>query len=90
MLHSRQSLTHSVSEITCSHTRWFNEKDIVSGAAIANRDYHPSYGDRLGCFRNVLPIRSDSSSNPVYSDMLKQVKGKIIQSWYVYILLLLK
>ena len=28
-------------------SRWFNEKDIVSGAAIANRDPHPSYADRV-------------------------------------------
>mmetsp|Transcript_30864 Transcript_30864/g.62275 ORF Transcript_30864/g.62275 Transcript_30864/m.62275 type:complete len:198 (+) Transcript_30864:1612-2205(+) len=64
-------------------SRWFNEKDIVSGAAIANRDPHPSYSDRLGCFRNVLPIRSNRAgqNNPAYLEMLTQVKTKIIQSW---------
>jgi len=64
-------------------SRWFNEKDIVSGAAIANRDPHPNYADRLGCFRNVLPIRSNraGSDNCTYIEMLTQIKTKIIQSW---------
>ena len=64
-------------------SRWFNEKDLVSGAAIANRDPHPSYADRLGCFRNVLPIRSNraGSDNCTYIEMLNQIKTKIIQSW---------
>ena len=93
-------------------SRWFNEKDIVSGAAIANRDPHPSYADRvrssikaatffihlqlnfstilfhylnlqLGCFRNVLPIRTNRAGqdNPTYLEMLSQIKTKVIQSW---------
>lgn len=64
-------------------SRWFNEKDIVSGAAIANRDPHSSYADRLGCFRNVLPIRTNraGSDNCSYIEILNQIKSKIIQSW---------
>ncbi len=32
-------------------SRWFNEKDIITGAAIANRDPHASYADRVRSFR---------------------------------------
>ena len=44
-------------------SRWFNEKDIISGAAIANRDPHASYADRvrhsaykIQCITTVSPL----------------------------------
>lgn len=63
-------------------SRWFHEKDVVTGAYFANRDEQNghSYSERLGCYRNVLPIRSDSSGSPSYYDMLIQIRSKILKS----------
>jgi len=61
--------------------RWCNQDDIVTGAAVANRNIHPSYSERLGSYANILTIRSNSTGNPSYAEMLRQIRSKVLGSW---------
>ncbi|MEU7717517.1 amino acid adenylation domain-containing protein [Streptomyces tibetensis] len=47
--------------------------DIPIGAVVAGRT-HPSYEDTIGCFVNSLVLRTDTSGNPSFADLLTAVR----------------
>ena len=61
--------------------RWCNKDDIVTGAAVANRNIHPAYSERLGGYANIVTIRSNSGNDPSYSEMLQELRSRILGSW---------
>ena len=62
-------------------SRWCGINDIVTGAAVANRNAHSAYSERLGSYANILTIRSKSNPNITYNGMLHEVRSKILGSW---------
>eukprot|EP00978_Attheya_sp_CCMP212_P033289 scaffold133765_cov60-Attheya_sp.AAC.3 len=81
---SKQGCTPFMGGLTLYHillSRWSNEEDIVTGAATANRNAHPAYSDALGGYTNILSIRSNSSGNPTYAEMLERVRSHILGAW---------
>ncbi|MDY6935439.1 MAG: amino acid adenylation domain-containing protein [Spirochaetota bacterium] len=49
------------------------QDDIIIGSPIANRN-NANIEPLIGFFVNVLPMRSDFSDNPIFSDLLLQIK----------------
>ena len=56
--------------------RYSNEKDIVVGSPIANREQAEIAG-LVGFFMNLLVLRSDFSENPSYRQLLRQSKATL-------------
>lgn len=63
-------------------SRYSNEKDIVIGSPIANREKR-EIADLVGFFMNLLVLRSDFSENPSFRTVLKQSK-KMLEEAYQY------
>ncbi|MCE2573782.1 non-ribosomal peptide synthetase [Motilimonas eburnea] len=61
-------------------SRYSNEKDIVIGSAIANRE-QGEVAPLLGFFVNNLVLRSDLSANPSFSDLLAQSKQTCLDAY---------
>jgi non-ribosomal peptide synthetase component F len=53
--------------------RYTQQKDLIVGTAIANRN-HGETESLIGFFINMLPLRTDLSGDPSFSDLLKQVR----------------
>ncbi|HZF89585.1 amino acid adenylation domain-containing protein [Streptomyces sp.] len=47
--------------------------DVPIGTVVAGRT-HPSYEDTVGCFVNSLVLRTDTSGNPAFADLLASVR----------------
>jgi len=58
------------------------QEDIVVGTAIANRNLS-EIEPLIGFFVNMLPLRTDLSGNPRFSELLKRVKEVALDA-YVY------
>jgi len=63
-------------------SRYSNEKDIVVGSPIANREKR-EIADLVGFFMNLLVLRSDFSKNPSFRQTLRQSK-KMLEEAYQY------
>ena len=61
--------------------RWCDSNDIITGAAVANRNVHPAYSERLGSYANITTIRSRSNADFSYSEMLQELRTRILGSW---------
>ncbi|KTD46057.1 non-ribosomal peptide synthase [Legionella quinlivanii] len=61
-------------------SRYSNEYDIVIGSPIANRD-QPEVTDLIGCFINVLVLRSDLSNKPSFIELLQQSKSTLFDAY---------
>jgi len=53
--------------------RYSNQEDIVIGTPIGNRTY-TALENIIGCFINVVPLRSNIENNPSFLDFLTQIK----------------
>lgn len=65
---------------SCLLARYSNEKDIVVGSPIANREQDQT-ADLVGFFMNLLVLRSDLSENPSFKKLIKQSK-KMLEKAY--------
>jgi fengycin family lipopeptide synthetase B len=53
--------------------RYTSEPEVVVGVPIAGRN-RPEVAGLIGCFLNMLALRTDFSGNPTFRDLLHQVK----------------
>ncbi|MDC9594431.1 non-ribosomal peptide synthetase [Xenorhabdus sp. IM139775] len=60
--------------------RYSNEKDIVIGTALAGRTHHDTE-PLIGFFVNTLPIRTDLSGQPTFSELLKHNRDTILNAY---------
>src|SRR5690606_30641994 len=56
--------------------RYSGQDDVCVGTPIAGR-VRPELEQLIGCFVNTLAIRSDLSSNPTFTSLLKQVQQNL-------------
>lgn len=63
--------------------RCSEQDDIIIGSPIANRN-HTIFENLIGCFANVLPLRSRINENPSFKEFLQQIK-KITLEVYTYL-----
>lgn len=61
-------------------SRYSNERDIVVGSPIANREQAEIAG-LIGFFVNTLVLRSDLSGNPSFNDLLNQSKNTLLGAY---------
>ena len=61
-------------------SRYSNEKDIVMGSPIANRE-QAQVVDLIGFFVNTLVLRSDLSNNPSFNELLGQSKKMLLEAY---------
>ncbi|HEX7330757.1 MAG TPA: amino acid adenylation domain-containing protein, partial [Pyrinomonadaceae bacterium] len=61
-------------------SRYTNEKDLVVGTDIANRN-HAETEALVGFFSNMLALRTDLSGNPVFTDLLQQVRDVCLSAY---------
>jgi amino acid adenylation domain-containing protein/FkbH-like protein len=59
--------------------RYSAQDDIVVGSAEAGR-FHPHTQSVVGCFVNVLPLRTDLSGNPTFRELLARVRETVLQA----------
>lgn len=69
---------HAVFSVLIS--RYSNEKDIVIGTPIANRE-QPEIAGLIGFFANTLVLRSDLSDSPNFTTLLKQSKATLLDAY---------
>ncbi|EDX78301.1 amino acid adenylation domain protein [Coleofasciculus chthonoplastes PCC 7420] len=60
-----------------------HEDDIVIGSPIASRN-HSSLENLIGCFANIIPLRTHTHNNPSFLEFLAQVK-KVSLEGYTYL-----
>jgi amino acid adenylation domain-containing protein len=56
------------------------QSDIITGTTIAHRN-HPQLEDMLGVFINSLIVRTDFSGQPVFVQILRQVRQRTLQAF---------
>lgn len=61
-------------------SRYSNEYDIVVGSPIANRE-QPEVAELIGCFINILVLRSNLSCEPSFVELLKQSKATLLDAY---------
>ncbi|GHO70187.1 hypothetical protein KSC_090790 [Ktedonobacter sp. SOSP1-52] len=61
-------------------SRYSGQENIAVGTTIANRTHQEIEG-LIGCFINMLVLRSDLSNNPSFIDLLAQVRGVALQAY---------
>ena len=61
-------------------SRYSNEKDIVVGTPIANRE-QPEIAGLIGFFINNLILRSNLNGNPSFSSLLNQSKSTLLDAY---------
>lgn len=67
---------------SCLLARYSNEKDIVVGTPVANREQAEVAG-LVGFFMNLLVLRCDLSGEPAYRELLKRSK-KMLEDAYEF------
>jgi len=60
--------------LTILLSRYTGSEDVLVGSPIAGRTRH-EIEDLLGCFVNVLLLRTDLSGNPDFRDIVQRVRG---------------
>jgi amino acid adenylation domain-containing protein len=53
--------------------RYSGQEDILVGSPVANRNYK-DLQPLIGCFVNTLPLRTNLSENPTFTQLLKRIK----------------
>ncbi len=64
----------------CLLHRYTGQDDIVVGSPISNRNYVELEG-LIGLFVNTLVMRTDTSGNPVFRELLQKVKKKLLGAY---------
>lgn len=59
--------------------RYSGQEDIVVGSPEAGRS-HPQTQDLVGCFINVLLLRTDFSGNPTFRELLARVREVVLEA----------
>lgn len=57
--------------------RYSGQKDIVIGTPATGR-VNPKFGDQIGCYTNLIPIRDQIDSSMSFSDLVQKVKSSIL------------
>jgi amino acid adenylation domain-containing protein len=60
--------------------RYTGEEDIITGSAIANRDF-VDIERLMGFFLNTLPLRTDLSGDPSFRAFLRQVRETTLEAY---------
>ncbi|WP_140161785.1 condensation domain-containing protein, partial [Bacillus thuringiensis] len=60
-------------------SRYTNQKDILVGSPIANRNY-PGVEDLIGFFANTVVYRADCSNNITFKELVQQIKKKMLDA----------
>src|SRR5689334_5230290 len=60
--------------------RYTSQEDIVVSSGTANRS-HPEIEALIGCFINILLIRSDLSGNPDFLELLRRVRKVALEAY---------
>jgi len=60
--------------------RYSNQDDIVMGSPIASRNYS-SLENLIGCFANIIPLRTHTHDNPSFLEFLAQVKKVSLEGY---------
>lgn len=55
------------------------QSDLLVGTAVAGRTA-PRVEGLIGCFVNMLPLRCDVSGNPRFGDLLRRVRGRVLEA----------
>src|SRR5207302_7382218 len=58
--------------------RYSGQEDIVVGSPEAGRS-HPQTQDVVGCFINVLLLRTDFSGSPTFCELLARVREVVLE-----------
>ncbi|MEM9916809.1 MAG: amino acid adenylation domain-containing protein, partial [Bacteroidota bacterium] len=64
--------------LTLMH-RYSGQEDIVLGTPVAGRDHH-QLRDQVGCFLNMLPIRSALSAEQSFAELAKQTAKNLLDA----------
>ena len=54
-------------------SRWSGQDDVIVGCPVANRK-RAELEHLIGCFINEVPLRVDTSGNPTFRELLRQVR----------------
>ena len=60
--------------------RYSGQTDLLVGAPVTNRD-HTSLENLIGFFNETIVLRSDLSDNPRFVDLLKKVRGTVLDAF---------
>lgn len=60
--------------------RTTGQEDILVGTDVANRNREETEG-LIGFFINLLPLRTDLSGNPIFTDLLKKVRSVALEAY---------
>ncbi len=60
--------------------RWTGAQDITVGSPVANRPL-PELEDLIGCFIEMLPIRTDLSDGPSGIELLRRVRASVVDAF---------
>jgi amino acid adenylation domain-containing protein len=60
--------------------RYTSQQDIVVGTTVANRDRF-ELENLIGCFVNLLPLRTDCSGDPTFDELLEAVRETTLKAY---------
>src|SRR5947209_10952064 len=60
--------------------RYTGQEDVVVSTGTSNRN-HPDTEDLIGCFINILLMRSDLSGNPSFLELLGRVRKVAVDAY---------
>ncbi|UCA51878.1 amino acid adenylation domain-containing protein [Streptomyces sp. WA6-1-16] len=56
------------------------QRDVVVGTPVSGR-HHTEVAELVGCFLNMLPLRTDLSGNPGFRDLLDRVRDHVLEAF---------
>ncbi|MFB9722290.1 non-ribosomal peptide synthetase, partial [Planobispora longispora] len=69
-----------VAALSIALSRVTGQRDIVVGTPAAERP-RPELEPLIGCFLNTLVLRADTSGDPVFRDLLRQVRTTVLEAF---------
>jgi amino acid adenylation domain-containing protein len=79
----RQNATLYMTLLAAYQTLWFHysgQTDIAVGTSVAGRR-HTEIEGLIGCFINMLVLRTDLSEEPAFTDLLNRVKNVALEAY---------
>jgi len=67
----------AMSAMTATLARHSDEEDVVIGTALVNRHLVELEGS-VGCYINLIPVRTDLRADPTLAELLRAVRGSVI------------
>ncbi|WP_440086473.1 non-ribosomal peptide synthetase [Streptosporangium sp. LJ11] len=68
----------AMSAMTATLARHSDEEDVVVGTALVNRHLIELEGS-VGCYINLIPVRTDLRADPTLAELLRAVRGSVIR-----------